>query len=161
MPVGSSPRLRGTLLPVDREKERLRFIPAPAGNTISAPWGGPKLSVHPRACGEHFDIQAPGLRSGGSSPRLRGTRVEMLHPGSTARFIPAPAGNTSTTASIWTRTTVHPRACGEHSEVMAPFRFEIGSSPRLRGTLKVLAVMERRGRFIPAPAGNTTPTSPA
>ncbi|EFH10695.1 hypothetical protein HMPREF0731_3080 [Pseudoroseomonas cervicalis ATCC 49957] len=51
---GSSPRLRGTQAPGRRRPVRIRFIPAPAGNTrcLQSPASTP--AVHPRACGEHI-----------------------------------------------------------------------------------------------------------
>ena len=51
--AGSSPRLRGTRLPVRGRVDAPRFIPAPAGNTRSPRRVTPRGSVHPRACGEH------------------------------------------------------------------------------------------------------------
>ena len=50
---GSSPRMRGTLLLVNMEKLKLRFIPAHAGNTCCSLLDSSTFSVHPRACGEH------------------------------------------------------------------------------------------------------------
>ena len=77
----------------------------------------------------------PTRECSGSSPRLRGTRpvpsMRTVH----ARFIPAPAGNTSTATSPRLALAVHPRACGEHARLAA----------------RRLAI----DRFIPAPAGNT------
>ncbi len=51
--IGSSPRLRGTLLYILSRNKHTRFIPALAGNTfyvLTLPYTG---LVHPRACGEH------------------------------------------------------------------------------------------------------------
>ena len=70
----------------------------------------------------------------GSSPRLRGTADRGQGPGVEVRFIPAPAGNSST-----------PNVS----------RFQAsGSSPRLRGTASPSGPPGRCQRFIPAPAGN-------
>ncbi|EFH10693.1 hypothetical protein HMPREF0731_3078 [Pseudoroseomonas cervicalis ATCC 49957] len=71
---GSSPRLRGTRSAHSTRRTGRRFIPAPAGNTISRrgwPASGP---VHPRACGEHMGKRRHPMLLNGSSPRLRGTR---------------------------------------------------------------------------------------
>ncbi len=155
---GSSPRLRGTRPSRSARTRAARFIPAPAGNTTSPSIAMAKPPVHPRACGEH---QCGAVDRGlvcGSSPRLRGTRRSELIPAMATRFIPAPAGNTCEV--IWRpwATPVHPRACGEHSPRLAILVSTCGSSPRLRGTLQVGEVGLDPGRFIPAPAGNTTTT---
>ena len=71
--AGSSPRLRGTCRTEYDEWVGLRFIPAPAGNMVSA--FGPVVvsAVHPRACGEHRWRRPMTATQIGSSPRLRGT----------------------------------------------------------------------------------------
>ena len=153
--AGSSPRLRGTRAPRPPRPRRLRFIPAPAGNTRHARparWGSP---VHPRACGEHATPGLPHARTLGSSPRLRGTpRLVRLVPG-IPRFIPAPAGNTEGVPRLIGAHAVHPRACGEHEERGPLVAAPVGSSPRLRGTRGGAGKNPDRQRFIPAPAGNT------
>ena len=112
---GSSPRLRGTLLPLLVLVLLRRFIPAPAGNTVLWWLLMSPSAVHPRACGEHLATGFCFLGRGGSSPRLRGTR-RMAHTGLSAfRFIPAPAGNTFSQGRPWLLSPVHPRACGEHT----------------------------------------------
>ena len=72
-----------------------------------------------------------------------------------ARFIPAPAGNTTAAESVWRFAPVHPRACGEHIGDLRSKCFHIGSSPRLRGTPNPGRERQPSYRFIPAPAGNT------
>ena len=51
--------------------------------------------------------------------------------------------------------SVHPRGCGEHAQRRRLMWHWVGSSPRMRGTLKGLCLALRRRRFIPADAGNT------
>ena len=97
----------------------------------------------------------------GSSPRLRGT---VLHPRAAwrcHRFIPAPAGNSTTKRQSGSWATVHPRACGEQFRRAVGARGEHGSSPRLRGTAAGAMARTAVGRFIPAPAGNRQRNSPA
>ncbi len=153
--TGSSPRLRGTRLRRDRAHHRLRFIPAPAGNTPGQAFGRRARPVHPRACGEHPAEVVVMIDSVGSSPRLRGTRVRVIGDVVSDRFIPAPAGNTSSGATQILRRSVHPRACGEHSIPASTTWAAIGSSPRLRGTRASRRSSGPGARFIPAPAGNT------
>jgi len=154
---GSSPRLRGTPAGVAAVKAGCRFIPAPAGNTRRGCRRRSESSVHPRACGEHRQRAGAYSQDGGSSPRLRGTRLAPQRQQSRDRFIPAPAGNTPTRLGLPSTRTVHPRACGEHPGGGKSHEAVVGSSPRLRGTRPRVVGHVRRGRFIPAPAGNTWP----
>ena len=94
-PAGSSPRMRGIRNRRAGNAENCRFIPADAGNTR------PKIDmqnitpVHPRGCGEYWLVPLMGLSTNGSSPRMRGIRMEFFHSTNCFRFIPADAGNTT------------------------------------------------------------------
>ena len=151
---GSSPRLRGTAHQLADRRQVGRFIPAPAGNSLSLASTPFTESVHPRACGE----QCPSLLNDpvplGSSPRLRGTGESTNDASSRIRFIPAPAGNSHRTQSSVRVDTVHPRACGEQPLDLRRLFHVCGSSPRLRGTVARACTMRGYRRFIPAPAGN-------
>ncbi len=151
---GSSPRLRGTYGDGLHEQSIHRFIPAPAGNiwhpmTLKTPG-----TVHPRACGEHLEDGGCAFNNPGSSPRLRGTFFQRGNRLVLRRFIPAPAGNIISSRVSAAITSVHPRACGEHSRGGNGLYFWSGSSPRLRGTCACARVPLEPERFIPAPAGN-------
>ena len=50
-----------------------RFIPARAGNGRFPKQFGRPVKVHPRTCGERSDLHIADLRTGGSSPHVRGT----------------------------------------------------------------------------------------
>jgi hypothetical protein len=153
---GSSPRLRGSRPPQQRYCMNARFIPAPAGISRTTPLAGPGRTVHPRACGDlgHREVGEP--RTLGSSPRLRGSRRDRQLPGRGARFIPAPAGISSTVTPIAQPCTVHPRACGDLGPLHFAQHLRHGSSPRLRGSRRPSADPVGRVRFIPAPAGIST-----
>ena len=71
--AGSSPRLRGTDRADGLESRGCRFIPAPAGNSWDVTTRASGETVHPRACGEQFEVQGRDGADPGSSPRLRGT----------------------------------------------------------------------------------------
>ena len=71
---GSSPLARGTPGNKRPEEERLRFIPARAGNTITPGLYSVYLPVHPRSRGEHYYDNSQSLANAGSSPLARGTR---------------------------------------------------------------------------------------
>ena len=114
LPLGSSPRVRGTRRRFRPRPATRLFIPACAGNTASRSHVQGDSAVHPRVCGEHFvaiDQLAP---QNGSSPRVRGTQVWGMRPGCVERFIPACAGNTRARAALREAWSVHPRVCGEH-----------------------------------------------
>ena len=179
---GSSPRVRGTLGPVEVLRHLHRFIPACAGNSGADRDAVVGDSVHPRVCGElegrlvpHADVDRfipacagnsqralqVGNEFAGSSPRVRGTRV------SPSRSEAPPP--------------VHPRVCGELAGTDVAWSEWVGSSPRVRGTP---AARPRRSgwtavhprvcgelvfdlrpalpalRFIPACAGNSAAPAP-
>ncbi len=70
----------------------------------------------------------------GSSPRVRGTWLSTGAALDCLRFIPARAGNMLFSRFRQSRSTVHPRACGEHFVLQFTTSTTTGSSPRVRGT---------------------------
>ena len=181
-----------------------RFIPARAGNTRtiaprvtattgSSPRGrgtrsldrcatGWRVPDHPRAGGEHrplfLGLYGAGLRiiparagntpaaaclgqpvRAGSSPRGRGTQ-RLSPPGRgwyKSTVHPRAGGeHMQPSAARHPASTVHPRAGGEHdSPTSVVRRLVFGSSPRGRGTPSRSRATRPRCRFIPARAGNT------
>ena len=153
---GSSPRVRGTGIAGHGREAGVRFIPAGAGNrgqSIPTPARAP---VHPRGCGEQSTRRSPAPRQSGSSPRVRGTGRFVVVMGQGGRFIPAGAGNSARRSSTRPRRSVHPRGCGEQGLLWASPDCKHGSSPRVRGTVEVVAVDHQVARFIPAGAGNSS-----
>ena len=92
---GSSPRVRGTVLPTAFTGPDQRFIPACAGNRNEGDPLVPPWPVHPRVCGEQPPRSPDRPSTDGSSPRVRGTVWELSPPRPHRRFIPACAGNRS------------------------------------------------------------------
>ncbi len=134
----------------------MRFIPACAGNATSIGcrrWPPP---VHPRVCGERYDLPPPLGTGDGSSPRVRGTHLCRLAGGQRIRFIPACAGNALATSSLAPAPPVHPRVCGEREGLIAAIAIIAGSSPRVRGTHRGIHLDGIFHRFIPACAGNAS-----
>ncbi len=152
--AGSSPRLRGMVSRIQPGKLPHRFIPAPAGNGQRSTSYMLAVTVHPRACGEWAGFISPLRRFSGSSPRLRGMAITAKARRSSARFIPAPAGNGDSYNDRRYGQPVHPRACGEWLIIKYKNRLFNGSSPRLRGMASAKEAGQNANRFIPAPAGN-------
>ena len=132
---GSSPRVRGTLVPV---------------------WcGGFVHRDHPRVCGEHFHDPYTGRTMRESSPRVRGTPFGCVLLAVGAGIIPACAGNTRTPRGFRTGRRDHPRVCGEHDHIGHGGIRVKGSSPRVRGTPGRRVCAQAMRGIIPACAGNT------
>ena len=71
------------------------------------------------------------------------------------RFIPTHVGNTARSSRAPGPVSVHPHACGEHTEVSEGTQGSLGSSPRMWGTRRGAPGLFRRARFIPTHVGNT------
>ena len=153
--MGSSPRVRGTL---KRQPPQLRpegIIPACAGNTTDLMTKGMQNGDHPRVCGEHIAVVILVSFLLGSSPRVRGTRVDLVRKRPRAGIIPACAGNTKIGYHSALRCRDHPRVCGEHPRQRYYTTTQPGSSPRVRGTLLRNKAPILEEGIIPACAGNT------
>ena len=133
--LGSSPRMRGTLVQVIERAVGAGIIPAHAGNTLWCAWPRCTGRDHPRACGEHRTRARRHRGTGGSSPRMRGTHDAPRATCLTTGIIPAHAGNTLRLVTDTTDIRDHPRACGEHPSQALSLSCTVGSSPRMRGTL--------------------------
>ena len=153
--VGSSPRMRGTLVPHEVRPGAVGIIPAYAGNTQWIPSRRIPNRDHPRVCGEHwYTVRLVSLFRG-SSPRMRGTPNPINLNVNTFGIIPAYAGNTDRTRSKCSEYRDHPRVCGEHPYFAITRDDNKGSSPRMRGTQNPQSALFRRNGIIPAYAGNT------
>ena len=155
IPAGSSPRVRGKRPDLVSGEVGARLIPARAGKTRSGVAVRSSSSAHPRACGENWSTASRRSTASGSSPRVRGKRLQAAPHRSDAGLIPARAGKTCGGARSLFRRGAHPRACGENlwgSEVVVS---PGGSSPRVRGKRPVLAPWVGPVWLIPARAGKT------
>ena len=153
--MGSSPRVRGTLLAFHSFIRSIGIIPACAGNTGNSRTNVFRLRDHPRVCGEHICRVMWVTVYPGSSPRVRGTLDRISSSSMEMGIIPACAGNTN--GEVWRLVTSgdHPRVCGEHMVRASFFRSSGGSSPRVRGTPQQVPQAGAARGIIPACAGNT------
>ena len=79
----------------------------------------------------------------------------MPDPDGLERFIPAWAGNSCSADKPFPFASVHPRMGGEQRDRLCHGCGRGGSSPHGRGTGPSGGVSPRKGRFIPAWAGNS------
>ncbi len=133
---GSSPLARGTHYVKDIGRQRVRLIPARAGNTNPKYISRDVVSAHPRSRGEHEVQRHLCTVALGSSPLARGTRTAALVSDVLVRLIPARAGNTLLFSQISVAAAAHPRSRGEHGFGSGADPSAGGSSPLARGTPK-------------------------
>ncbi len=133
-----------------------RFIPARAGNRERQYPQDLQGSVHPRSCGEQ-EYSAPyAWGQYGSSPLVRGTGLWHYASFLGLRFIPARAGNRTSSSVRGNGIPVHPRSCGEQFCSAFDISPATGSSPLVRGTDELTVAIDELLRFIPARAGNSS-----
>ena len=87
---------------------------------------------------------------------MRGTLRRAFRKFRRLGIIPAYAGNTQPVSPCRQCNRDHPRVCGEHNDDTTPDYGDVGSSPRMRGTLGRRVVGLCLVGIIPAYAGNTT-----
>ena len=113
LPLGSSPRTRGTPAEEALGRGVGRFIPAYTGNSSFCARTIVARAVHPRVHGELAQITTAADLLSGSSPRTRGTLHANGREYERRRFIPAYTGNSCRAWSYTTPRPVHPRVHGE------------------------------------------------
>ena len=118
--------------------------PTPMRSTAAA-----HAAVHPRECGGHVRPNSICAPATGSSPRVRGPRHGVGRIRLPRRFIPASAGATPMPCTSSITPSVHPRECGGHVSRATRSQTTDGSSPRVRGPLRL--------RLIDVPAAAVHP----
>ena len=154
---GPSPRVRGKRHCAGVGVGARGSIPAGAGETDGALVVASARRVHPRGCGGNAWRASCCSRVYGPSPRVRGKPVVIAWLRAFPGSIPAGAGETHAASSLCRAIRVHPRGCGGNPCVPEWPLHDQGPSPRVRGKREVVSDRERRGRSIPAGAGETRP----
>ena len=132
-----------------------RIIPADAGSTADSHRDSAAREDHPRRCGEHFVSAAKIINPQGSSPQMRGALCSDPRARAASRIIPADAGSTLKQYYGFKLGADHPRRCGEHVDRIVGQREFEGSSPQMRGALRIILAVLLRFGIIPADAGST------
>ena len=111
--------------------------------------------AHPRPCGEHAPLYSSMVTVPGSSPPVRGAHSSQDPAQRFSGLIPARAGSTNLRVRREASCRAHPRSRGEHTaDGLAPLA-TLGSSPPVRGALKLFGFVLPCGGLIPARAGST------
>ena len=110
--TGLSPRVRGNRPKRRGHLQRVRSIPACAGEPSAAPSMLSRTAVYPRVCGGTRRLSTHRWSCRGLSPRVRGNPglPPRCCPG--RRSIPACAGEPRRSMSVQNRRRVYPRVCG-------------------------------------------------
>ena len=152
---GSSPRVRGKPFRPRNLAHASRLIPAYAGKTNRIASLVSNLPAHPRVCGENGIRRGKPTSPPGSSPRVRGKRLDGLQVDAADGLIPACAGKTSASRPRTARLPAHPRMCGENRRARWDAGIAWGSSPRVRGKQAREGYPFLFDGLIPACAGKT------
>ena len=104
-------------------------------------------------CGEHRSGFNALFFLTGSSPHVRGARKDSPLRRCHSGIIPACAGSTLTLAVSRSRARDHPRMCGEHRELDVFPRTRVGSSPHVRGALRLRTTHVIQVGIIPRMCG--------
>ena len=152
---GSSPQVRGRLNRVSLTTQLSGLIPAGAGQTPHPSTCASSAWAHPRRCGADAGglSQEPYWR--GSSPQVRGRPPIMATISNRAGLIPAGAGQTGRRHECGEGLRAHPRRCGADTGSWEQADNDPGSSPQVRGRLRLDAVPQPSDGLIPAGAGQT------
>ena len=141
---GSSPRMRGSLHDFAVSKRIGGIIPAYAGLTRTRALTIRARRDHPRVCGAHASPARILSVYMESSPRMRGSRINISRSDTLFGIIPAYAGLTQSNRCSKTTAWDHPRACGAHGAVSGAGEPPVGSSPRMRDshiTKRLVAIL--------------------
>ena len=150
---GASPRARGNRQCDQSQGLRPRCIPARAGEPDSENVRFFASAVHPRARGGTIPFGGAAIELVGASPRARGNPRASSSTRSSARCIPARAGEPRVVGHRERTYQVHPRARGGTEPDLPLRRGRDGASPRARGNPKPQRGLRRDHGCIPARAG--------
>ena len=153
--AGSSPHVRGAHRCRYRQRHCEGIIPACAGSTRIVSSQFQRIWDHPRMCGEHPVSTPLGVMVAGSSPHVRGALIGVKRVDGASGIIPACAGSTRFCRPCRPCCRDHPRMCGEHYLCHTRYCAVPGSSPHVRGALRLHYPRVGSMGIIPACAGST------
>jgi len=151
--MASSPRERGSSAVQPRGRSGRAVVPARAG-VIRAPCSSSRWQRgRPRASGGHPRRRDARDGRSGSSPRERGSSLGRDLPRGRHAVVPARAG----VIRLWARSRTwawrRPRASGGHPRSLGISAEADRSSPRERGSSRLVGMADARSCVVPARAG--------
>ncbi len=152
---GPSPRVRGAVRAVRRQRPPAGTTPAGAGSSRGPAGSGARPRDHPRGCGEQSSTQRRERCIRGPSPRVRGAVIRRLSVSASRGTIPAGAGSSTGVRRSAPGHRDHPRGCGEQFRDQMDRVAGLGPSPRVRGAGRAGSSSTGPGRTIPAGAGSS------
>ncbi len=160
LPLGSSPRMQGTVIRAELAAVGFGIIPARAGNRCLGRPTQARSWDHPRVRGEHHSPDCGFFLRSGSSPRVRGAACLLQNRHEGRGVIPAYAGSSRCRQTKICRFRDHPRVCGEQLALIAFHLGNQGSSPRVRGAGLSFRLLPYSIGIIPACAGSSRSCGP-
>ena len=154
---GLSPRVRGSRVTALDRVNRIRSIPACAGQPAGIDVLVCEHKVYPRVCGAAAFTSTFQQAIEGLSPRVRGSLAQAQGSTVRGRSIPACAGQPGAGSRINGSRKVYPRVCGAAGQTTSVRRLPDGLSPRVRGSRLAILSAPAVGRSIPACAGQPQP----
>ena len=150
---GLSPRVRGNLADLLDSNREQRSIPASAGEPNGGLLADNPDWVYPRECGGTLEASRMVTDIRGLSPRVRGNPEMKFAMFTSARSIPASAGEPVLLEERGGVASVYPRECGGTPVDPETGQHAIGLSPRVRGNLYSQVPLPSWRGSIPASAG--------
>ena len=152
-PRGLSPRVRGNRPENGSVDERIRPIPACAGEPTEASRLHRANAAYPRVCGGTQWASVDTLEISGLSPRVRGNLNDGRSRSRYSGPIPACAGEPNSISPSALSAAAYPRVCGGTRLSSSVFVIPNGLSPRVRGNPVRVPLVIMSSRPIPACAG--------
>ena len=154
---GSPPRARGKGQHLFGAWLSAGITPACAGKSRLYRKTRRREGDHPRVRGEKPNSLRASVVSSGSPPRARGKAVQHIQIAHVAGITPACAGKRTVCGGKRRFPGDHPRVRGEKPMPIRTLLSSLGSPPRARGKVYLLAVRSGMTRITPACAGKSYP----
>ena len=138
--AGSSPRIRGEYMRDNHLRIIRGIIPANTGRIAGRLCTHGESRDHPREYGENSQDAVQQAMNDGSSPRIRGESLGGEAPYNWSGIIPANTGRMTHPTPGGAPPPDHPREYGENPQSQPALITQMGSSPRIRGEFRRVAL---------------------